>query len=214
MKKKIALLLFGLSYKENYKHHSGKKVLINYEESLKNYEKMIFKYYKNLGYEIDTFLATNFNKNINNLLKKYKPKSNYIRHQEINNNIISRNKYFLTTMKLCKEYAEKNKIKYEFVIMTRFDLLFKIPFNEVKINYNTMNIVSILEHPALICDNFYLFPFSYLDIFLQYVKSRIRTCAHLYKRNLERRFGNINYLMNQYTFIQKIKFYKIIRTYI
>jgi len=88
MKKKIALLLFGISYKENYQHFSGRKMKIDYKNSLENYNKFIFEYYKKLGYEIDVFISTNKHKNINNLIKDYKPKNIYIRKSKIRNHIM------------------------------------------------------------------------------------------------------------------------------
>ena len=59
-----------------------------------------------------------------------------------------------------------NPRSYDLILITRFDLLFQKKFHESNINFDKFNIVSILERPDLICDNFYLFPYKYIQILL------------------------------------------------
>ena len=58
MGKKLALLLFGISYRE-YRHFGGRNMKIDYKISVENYKTFIFEYFESLGYEIDVFFATN-----------------------------------------------------------------------------------------------------------------------------------------------------------
>jgi hypothetical protein len=52
---KIALILFGISYYENYKHWSGMKTIVDFRLSFENYKKFIYDYFINLGYNIDVY---------------------------------------------------------------------------------------------------------------------------------------------------------------
>ena len=63
-----------------------------------------------------------------------------------------RNTKLINSLKLCME----SNIKYDSCLVTRFDLLFqqKIP---IDLNLNNFYLISTLEHPDYICDNFYLF---------------------------------------------------------
>ena len=213
--KKIALLLFGISFYENYKHFSGRTLCINYKNSLDNYNEFIIDYYKNLGYEIDIFFSTNKHIYNDDLITDYCPKDYYIRPiNNINHHIISRNTHFLKSMDLCYNYSIKNNINYEFIIITRFDLSFKIPLNEVNIDYDILNIVSVLETPDVICDNFYIFPLNKLSYIREFINRRIALPAHRYKNKFIKGFGKINYLKNENTLVHKLTFYKIMRNLI
>ena len=59
MGKKLALLLFGISYREYFHWLSKRNVKIDYKKSLENYKTFIFEYFERLGYKIDVFFATN-----------------------------------------------------------------------------------------------------------------------------------------------------------
>jgi len=74
-----------------------------------------------------------------------------------------------------------------------------------------MNIVSVLEKPNIICDNLYIFPFKKIGIFEDFIERRYALPAHKYMNFFIKRFGPINFLMNEYTYLNKLKFYKIIR---
>jgi len=74
--KKIALLLAGISYCEEYRHASCPdniiKIMIDYRKSMENYKEYIFKYFKD--YEVDIFICSNPSILSKQLIDDYKPK--------------------------------------------------------------------------------------------------------------------------------------------
>ena len=60
------------------------------------------------------------------------------------------------------------------------NLLFqqKIP---IDLNLNNFYLISTLEHPDYICDNFYLFPYKYLNNFYKIANKNINIMFHLLK---------------------------------
>jgi hypothetical protein len=98
MKKKIALILYGLSYCETYRHsscpdeHCENK--IDYRESIKNYKEYIYNYFEHSI--IDVFIATNPSPLSKQLIEDYKPKD-YIFVDDNNiNHYARRQKEWLT----------------------------------------------------------------------------------------------------------------------
>ena len=121
-------------------------------------------------------------------------------------------------MELCRSYHKT----YTHVILTRFDLIFNDKFSESNIDYERLNFVSILEAPNLLCDNFYLFPYSLLDAFIKvaneklnktdiyYNKDRIY-CMHYYMKQFKRHFKNFNFIKNENRRVAFLSFYTIKR---
>lgn len=113
---------------------------------------------KKKGYDIDVYFTTNTlnDKDKIELCKAYKPvKCDFIDNYP--DKTISRN----TKIKNVAELCLSTNMNYDLVLITRFDLLFQKKFHESNIQFDKFNLVSILERPHLICDNFYLFPFKY-----------------------------------------------------
>ena len=210
---KLAVLLSGMSKMENYTHHHGnRKVTIDYEKSYENYEEYIFNYFKNIGYDIDIYFTTNMldDQNKKKIYGKYKPvKCNFIENKK--NVIISKNEKLADVINLCLD----SNITYDLILITRFDLLFQKKFDESNINFNKINIVSILEQPHLICDNFYLFPYECLKEFSDIVKENLNNSLHWLQGPLYRKFGteSVNYILNENSSIPGLSFYKIVRNY-
>ena len=151
---KLAVLLFGISKIKKYNHWTGNKYYVDYEKSYENYKQFIFDYFESIGYDIDIYFTTNIlhDENKKKLCEKYKPiKYNFIENKT--DNIKSRNEKLDNVIDLCLN----NGLIYDLILITRFDLLFQKKFDESNINFDKFNIVSILEKPDLICDNFYLF---------------------------------------------------------
>lgn len=72
---KLALLLFGISLEINKHWQYGTLYSVDYNNSYDNYQKYIFEYFTNKGYDIDVYISTNilFDKDKDELLNKYKP---------------------------------------------------------------------------------------------------------------------------------------------
>ena len=163
---KLALLLFGISKKDEYVHwRNNKKYFIDYEKSYENYKEYIFDYFKSIGYDIDVYFTSNMldDENKKKLCEKYKPvKYNFIENHK--NHTISRNTKLINVMDLCLNSG----IDYDLILITRFDLKFQKKFGESNINLDKFNLV-ILERKN-ICDNFYLFPYKYFKTFQRFRK--------------------------------------------
>jgi len=233
--KKLALLLYGISYDENHRYYTNKKIVIDYKNSLDNYKKYIMAYFEKNNFEIDIFICTNENKKKPNIIDDYKPKGclfikdncsemkKYYQNnlQEIldikkNRKHQHHERYYYTNIKklkvleLCKDYSKKNKVKYDNIILTRFDLNFNIDFNEAKINYGMFNIISMLEKPDIIDDNFYLFPQNSIDDFIKILKNNLCEWGHTYKKYFEEIF-DLNFIYNENKNIKYLSFYNIVR---
>ena len=198
--KKLALCLFGISYLNT------NNKLIDYRNSIENYQNILFCYFKKIGYKIDIYLATN---NIDymkkDLLNTYKP-INYIFMENDQNRLLSRNYKVRAVVKCCLD----SKIKYDNVLITRFDLLFKKNFSDCNIEFDKFNLV--YENKVHICDNFYLFPYSKLEKFYGMLCININVQSHYYKSEINE-IVEINYICGKnFTFApQNNPFYIINR---
>jgi len=213
MPKRVALCLFGLSvykYSPDNLHWDGNEYSIHYKHSVSNYQKYIYDYFKQHGYEIDVYLSSNIlnDQDTQELLDTYKPILYSFKANE-KDNTKSRNVKVDSVIDLCLS----SNIRYDLVLITRFDLLFQKNFNESAIDFNRFNMVSILEHPHLICDNFYLFPFDMLPLFSTIVKNNIHVRHHDLQSQINGLYGSsgINYIWNENVLVKDLSFYKICR---
>tara|TARA_B100000963_G_scaffold361971_1_gene401453 strand:+ start:1802 stop:3190 length:1389 start_codon:yes stop_codon:yes gene_type:complete len=207
---KIALLLYGISLDYNYNDS-----YINASEyNFNNYNFFIIEPLKEKN-EIDTYLCTN-DMSIHAkkyLLDTYKPKDYFF---ENGNNVIlsvvDRNIKVKKVIELCLN----SKIEYDAIILTRFDLKFKKKITETNINYNKFNILGFLklnerrainqnalnDVPTLaIEDNFVLFPFKYLESFLNIITKNINVLAHLHTNDIFNMVDNNNIIWSNKTLI-------------
>lgn len=208
--KKIALLFFGMSVNPEYRHWGNMTVNVHWKNSYENYKKYIFNFFENKGYEIDVYFTTNklSNKEKTELCKTYNP----IKYNFVDNHTdkrISRNTKIKNVVELCLS----TDINYDLVLITRFDLLFKKNFVNSNIKLNKFNLVSKLEEPSLICDNFYLFPYKYLSDFVNVINKNKYNSFHEIKNDIENINGKqfVNYILNNNRKANDLDFYKIQR---
>ncbi len=206
---RLGLLLFGVSLEINKHWQYGTLYSLDYNNSYDNYQKYIFEYFTKKGYDIDVYISTNKfinDKDVNELTEKYKPvKCSFIEDRE--DIVLSRNKKLESVIDLC--INEGNE--YDLILITRFDLLFQKDFANSNIDFDKINIVSVLEKSNLICDNFYLFPYKYLIPY----KKIIKKCSNINHRNIKKdleKIDSINYILNENCDINELSFYKIIKT--
>ena len=178
---KIALLLFGISYLDNYQHWHPNKLIYNidWKDSFENYQNFIIQYFQKKGFQVDIFLVSNKIDALEQkkLLEAYKPiKYDFIENKE--NIWSSRNRKVDRVIDLCLE----SNINYKMVCITRFDLQFQKNFNTCLIDENAFNIVSQLEKPELLCDNFYIIPYKYIHLFSKLVKGKLDDNFHKIKK--------------------------------
>jgi len=209
---KLAVLLFGMS-KMDYIHWYTKEIyIIDYEKSYENYKKFIFDFFENKGYDIDVYFTTNMldDKNKKEICEKYKPiKYNCIENGE--DQTKSRNEKLNNVIDLCLNSG----FTYDLILITRFDLLFQKEFDKSNIDFDKFNIVSILEYSNVICDNFYLFPYKYFQIFSNIVKQNLNVSFHYIQEDLYNKLNikSVNYILNENVNISSLSFYKIVRNF-
>jgi hypothetical protein len=185
--------------------------VVDYEKSYENYKKYIFEFFESKGYEIDVYFTTNILNEVDRkkICKTYNPISCEFIENETNF-INSRNNKLDKVIDLCIGSG----IAYDLVLITRFDLLFQADFEKSNIEMDSFNLVSTLEKPFLICDNFYLFPYTYLETFSTLVKKHITSNFHYIQEDLYHAIGetSVNYILDESCYIRDLSFYKIVRT--
>ena len=142
---KIGLLLTGLHYKEN--------TPIDFRYYVQNIKNYIYC----LG-TIETFVITNHSNIINEIVDYYNPVEIVIIEDTLNHRI----------SKIIKGLEIIQKYQYEYICITRFDIYF---LKKIVLNYDMLNIFSNLEKINHYDDNFYFFPFKYLNTFINIFKS-------------------------------------------
>jgi len=164
MKKKIAVIIRGLSYVERY-YRFSKYLKIDYRKSLNNLiEKIFFPLY--INNDLDFFISTNPSKMQDHIKNQYKPKfcelNDYENEKNIYKKVASR---IIKCIDEIKKYEINNKIQYDAILILRFDILFKKEFKNLRIDYNKFNISFMAEKGILIDDNVFFIPRKYLDAY-------------------------------------------------
>jgi hypothetical protein len=215
---KLALILFGSS-KRQYMHCSGVPVNIDYRKSYENYKTYIYTYFEARGYAIDVFLCTNdmLADEKAELVRLYNPVAcTFLSDESImatgpatyNRDLACRNARFCGAIEACL----RSKIAYDVVLATRFDLLFQKEFTDESFDLTSFNLVSRLERPAFVCDNFYLFPYGYLNGLAAHVKEMLHWSFHDFEPTLAAISGKpVHFICNENDWIPHLSFYKIVR---
>jgi len=202
---RLAILFFGKHYcKQYYNPVNEIYVDIDYRHSIDNYNIYIYDYFKNIFKIIDTYLCTDDSSIVDELVSDYRPKGVVI----VNDGSSHRNQKIVSVIDLCLN----SNINYDIVIITRFDLLFKVKFDTIVIDYSTINIVSQLEGAA-IDDNLYILPFNKLKVLQNIILHNKRSNLHWIKNALMHNFRKINYLYNEPgKIVKNLNFYTIVRS--
>ncbi len=136
---KIAFLLFGI-VGGTRKYGAGNTV--NYDDCAKNYKEKIFQ-----NYDVDVFIHTWSTKYEKPLKRIYEPKASIFQPQiQFNvskcaewakkDRFVELSRWYSTqkVIQLQYEYSCHNNINYDFIMLSRFDMLWKqsIPFNKLE----------------------------------------------------------------------------------
>lgn len=171
---KIAILLTGIHYKENYMGATVKKPLtVDYRKYFNHFKEKLYDFFKKIA-TVDTYISTNDSIHLIDLLNDYKP----IKYCVCEDDMVAKR---IKGLELIPKY-------YDYVLMTRFDIYFQDNFSNLHIN--KMNIVSELENKNVCDDNFYFFPIKYLEPFLEMIKKK-------YKKNNPHTPVLFHYLKNE-----------------
>lgn len=209
---RLALVFFGFHYQKYFHWKIKKNILIDYRKSFDNYQTFIFNHFQNLGFEIDIFFSTYTSEKLDQLIKDYQPKKYIVLDKIIEKKDISRNLHFRNGLKLVVDYQKEHNFNYDNILITRFDILYRIPFKKSKIDLKKFNLISHLEPYRLIDDNFYLLPEKNLKKLLH--------LAHYDKsfHFLGKKFGkffNLNFIYEEGPIgINNLSFYSFVRNFI
>jgi hypothetical protein len=203
--KRMAILLSGIHYKTNHQNLYG-TISVDFRKFGPNIQERVFGYFAKTC-DIDTFVCTNRSPKLEELLEFYKP----VRFSVSDG---GRNQKLVEVCELMTNYAKESGQTYDYVLWTRFDIRFLKEFTPNVINLSKLNIVSVLEHEDLICDNFYLMPYSYIEQFVKIYKN-IEFYAqsnflpqHFLKSTFEK-FFDVQYVWNENKSVHNLTSYSI-----
>jgi len=203
--KRIAILLSGIHYKTNHQNLYG-TISIDFRKFGPSIQERIFGYFAKTC-EIDTFVCTNKSAKLEELLEFYKP----VRYSVSDG---GRNQKLVEVCELMTNYAKESGQTYDYVLWTRFDIRFLKEFTDNVIDLTKLNIISVLESEHLICDNFYLMPYRYVNQFVEIYKnieSYAQTSVnpqHSLKSVFEK-FFEVQYVWNEHRSVHELTSYRI-----
>lgn len=156
---RFALLLRGIAFCGNYRHPSKNIMMIDYKKSIENYKDYIFK-----NNNVDVFYHTYYSGglNIGELNAYLNPKAYSITMDHEDKSIPNVHKYqssvysLMSVLNLFNSYVLTNKCEYDYIIVTRFDLLFKLNIDQLILEKDTFMISCMTENPRLMDDNFFM----------------------------------------------------------
>ncbi len=194
--KKLALLLFGISLYKDRKHwaYHTKVYSIDWRLSYDNYQKYIIDFFRSKGFDIDIYLVSNTLEEADKqeLLEKWKPKA--YDFLDVNNDYTcrcrQRNEKIIRVIELCK----KSLIQYDNILITRFDLKFKLPFDKLPLDYSMFNSAFYMTKMEM-CDNFLFMDSKSLEVFYNATCDNMELMGHRLKLIIEKQ-QPINYLFN------------------
>lgn len=143
---------------------------VDYKNSFEKYIKNIKNSLEENDHEIILFLSTYHSEKENDLMIDY---GNNIFWQKYDKNMDTYNAqciHMLTNVEQVIKYEETNKISFDLLIFTRFDLTINYPINDLFIGklgngivYNKLNV--FYNNNGQVDDNFWIIPRSLLEIF-------------------------------------------------
>lgn len=205
MNKKIAFLIHGLSFYQNYKN----KFDIDCRLSFSNYKHYLYNYFKN--YNIDTFIVTNsLDKNMNNILVElYNPVMIKYMHNLSGNGFVNSNFKIKINIEQLYDYQKKHNFEYDYILIVRFDLYFNINFELGNIDYDKINFITQMHNVLYVCDNFYFLHKKHLIKLYNILKNNISIDRHTIKKFFTNNI--INFIYNEHMKVAQLTFYKILR---
>lgn len=168
--KKVAVGLFGISRRKQYKHWMGWNTDIDWRKS--NYKETILKTLLESNNTVDHYFSTYHSDTEEELLDSLKPiayKFNDFSCNTIDNSwVIDRHRRFQETIGLFPS-------DYDYYIMTRFDLWFN-PETLPILNFDNSGINVTSKHGCgedteLSCDYFYIFDNKMLEPFKKFINN-------------------------------------------
>jgi hypothetical protein len=192
-KRRIALLLRGISYMESYEHYSGKKFRIDYRVNKGHVMDYVITPLRKY-FEVDVYIATYDHKYIEDLMKSFEVTASCVHESMCNQSDL-----LLQGLQL----ISSSKSTYDYVVTTRFDALFFAPIDTWRVNIDKFvfpfrELHHFWTDHRKVCDVFHILPYKYLVAFMEALKlNRLKSEIHLVYDDLAERIGvqNIDFVV-------------------
>ena len=206
---RVAIGLFGISYKLNYTHWMPDwSTTIDYTSCCSSVKSL---FPKNSFF----YLSTYFSDKLSHIVDTYNPVACYIENdisklefKNLENNFQKRNCMFNECLDIISPCD-----KYDYIILTRFDLLFSLPINTLTIDnakINFLNRASWGYNTNMVDDNFYIIPANIFPFFRHRIKqSNNSNTAHEYHLLFDQ--SEYNFMQDGNFYSHEQPFYKIQR---
>lgn len=160
---RIALLLRGITYNDHYKHWSGGIMKIDYKHNILNVIEQIIKPLK-AEHDVDLYISTYKSAKENDIIKDFDPFASIF---------IDSCENQITCILKGLELIQQSALQYDFVIVSRFDLLLLPNILEIPYDINKFNFIwkeNPEEDPNCVGDCMHFFAFKFLDSFIATLK--------------------------------------------
>ena len=145
---RIALILRGIHYLENYQHRYGiPTYTIDFHDTLPSIQENIINAFELQGHMVDVFLLSYHSKFESELIDILKPKRYHFTEykpiplgkaqEDIGYPLML--DYHINAIDMIEEYEVKNNIQYDNLLITRFDLYYYKKITEIELDHTCIN---------------------------------------------------------------------------
>lgn len=187
MSSDLAICLFGISYDKHYEHWGEGFRSVDYRRSLQNYHDHIFS----LCGKYDLYYSTYNHELIDQMKADYKATDGISIAQPPKTGIALESALQRNSMIANLEHLLENG-SHNWYIFTRFDLHLHFNLEDLNIRADKINILTTLEQPRFICDNFYIVSRERIVQFFGYMKQQDITDYNRHDINFFGGSHNIN----------------------
>jgi hypothetical protein len=182
---------------------------------LPNFQATILSFFREQGWEIVVFIVAQDQSEHqrDELIEAYSP----VKYAFVKPNC-KRNCKVVTALKLLRNHSRTENIVYNNIMMLRWGIWFHVRFCDLSIQWDTMNLGSMLESNNIrtISDNFYLFPVTHLAEFLALQEANEKEqklfpnpCGHYQGKPLLKIFKTLNFVCNEGVHLREMHFYTL-----
>lgn len=145
---RIALILRGISYLENYEHKYGiPKFTIDYHDTLPSIQQNIINDLREKGHIVDIYLLSYHSKYEEELINILNPvKTSFTDYKAIPLGAAQEQigcpmlfDYHLKGIEMYLEYEQQNNLNYDTILITRFDLYYYKKITEIDLDHTCIN---------------------------------------------------------------------------
>lgn len=194
--KRMAVGLFGMSYREAYRHWNPKLPLqeIDYRRSIDNYREKLFAPFERLGYTIDVFFATDNHALVDTIASDYSSTAHVVFGARTRNGHLARNVHVKNVLQLIDAQQRSTDVTYDLVLITRFDLQWKIDVTDLPYQIDKFNVSMKCHVDTRVDDNLFIFAGCRVRPFLDFTMATLPWCFHDLRDRLQHTVGEIVYL--------------------